>query len=190
LSNLGQLYLSLTVSETDHDRSYWAVRPWASGEKINQVRAANLVIVPWEDKGANGEPLFPRGTSELFHFLSSSLSDVHVCMGIDNGHFREIAEHANVWRLPTLFISAIAIPIFVQVLGNRIDQWMSDSGADNIIESEIIIEGKNGRCISIKYKGPPSKFADTILAQAAECLPKAEKKMRSTPNGGRGGKRS
>ncbi len=43
--------------------------------------------------------------------------------------------------------------------------------ADTTVEMEILVEGKRGNCLSIKYKGPPEKLVDSIFEQVKNCFP-------------------
>jgi hypothetical protein len=164
------LLLSITVSETRRNRAYWASQPWVTGAKIADLRSADLVMFPWESKGDNSPPLYPRGSAELFRTLAQNLLNSTLTLGVAEQEYFEMSQHADEWRLPTLLVSSFLLPMLAQILGNEIDRWISQSDSDAVLQTEMIIEGHRGRCISFKYKGPPSKFLDTMSEYVADCL--------------------
>ncbi|MBV9063593.1 MAG: hypothetical protein JOY77_11800 [Alphaproteobacteria bacterium] len=167
---LDQTLLKLEVSETGKSRDYWATRPWVSGETQAAVRSADIVIVPWEDRGAEQTPSFPTGTAVLVRQFAK-LSDVTVAVGIDRDRYAELALHANIKRFPMFFVTAVALPILTTVIANEIQKILDDP-SPSVVEMEVIVDPQHGKCISVQYKGPPGDALETLTREIDKCLPR------------------
>jgi hypothetical protein len=167
---LNRTFLNLEVSETDKDRAYWTSRPWLS--EAEAARAADVMLVPWENFRENKPALFPQGTGDLFRELSKVLADRNIEIAIDQANYEEIALHADATRIATLFVTFVALPLVINLLSSKVDHWLNDPAPPQTVEMEVIVEGDWGHCLSIKYKGPPSGMVDAISKQADNCLPR------------------
>jgi hypothetical protein len=168
LSNLNRTLLSLSVTETDRGRDYWASRPGLSAETAAAIRAAEFLIVPWENFRPGSPALFPQGTTDFIQVLKDG--DLReIALAVDPSTYSEIALHADEWRLPTVFCSVIALPLLLNVLSNHLDQWLFSRPMISTVEEELIITNGNGECFSIHYKGPPVDLIQTFKTQADAC---------------------
>jgi hypothetical protein len=167
---LDRILFRLEVSETDRTRAYWAAKPWATGELRDQIGSADLVIVPWEEFRQDKPALFPEGASDIIRTLCAELAGNKVVVGIDRDKYEEIALYANEWRLPTVVCTVLIIPLLNGVLANHIDRWTMGLSRDATVEMEVIAEGAQGRCFSLKYKGPPNKLIDNLSEQMKQCF--------------------
>lgn len=167
MSEFGRTLFSVDVRETDKNRDYWASRPWISSEQ-GAARSADILIVPWENF-REMDALFPDGTTEFYKLLKKK-TDKTVSVAIDRDKFHEVALHANEWRLPTLLVGGILLPIISDVLADQVKQWMTTPSSGDTVEMQLIVERKSGPCISLRYKGPPDKLVPTILDQTRKCL--------------------
>jgi hypothetical protein len=171
--SLNRTLFQVEVTESDKGRDYWATRSWvASGEEI---RSADVVVVPWENFREGKGALFPQGTTSYYRELTEALKSSRVTMGVDQTAYEEIALHADANRLATILVSLVVLPFVVNLLSSKVDRWISDSNPPTAIEMEMIIEGDHGKCVSIKYKGPPGVLIENITKQAEACLPRIAK---------------
>jgi hypothetical protein len=169
LSNLNRTLLSLSVTETDRGKEYWASRPGLSPKTAAEIRAADFLIVPWEDFRPGSPALFPQGTTDFIQVLrEGGLREIG--LAVDPSTYSEIALHADEWRLPTVFCGVIALPIFLNILSNHLDQWLFSRPTISIVEEELIIATGHGQCFSIHYKGPPADLVQTFKTQADSCI--------------------
>lgn len=172
------------VSATERGRDYWATRSWSNSQTADAVRSADVVLVPWENFREEKLALFPQGSSDVFRILRSELANHQIAVAIDRSQYEEIALHSNELRLPTILVTALVLPTLAQIIGNRLDRWLPGDSPNATVETEIIVEGERGRCISIKYKGPKDKFLETIAVQTERCLarvPQHEPRRRFEP---------
>lgn len=169
MPGLTRTLLSLEVLESDKGKEYWASRSWLSPETAARVRSACFVVVPWENFRNDSPILFPLGTTDFVAILNTS-ELAPVVIAVDQDSYREIALHANEWRLPTILCTTVLLPVFLNVLSNHVDRWLFSHQNISIVEEELIVDDENGRCFSIRYKGPPEDLITTFHAQAEACL--------------------
>lgn len=114
MSEFDDVLFHVEVRETDKNRSYWANKPWASG-CAQEIRRAEIVVVPWENFRKEHPAVFPQETNEILARLRT-VPRLHVVVGIDRENFQEVSLHGRAWRWPTLFVTSVVLPIVVGVL--------------------------------------------------------------------------
>lgn len=162
--------LKIEVTETSRGRDYWATRPWAQ-EVSADIRAGDIVLVPWENFREGHAALFPQGAGEIYRGVLGALADKKVIVGIARTQYAEVALHGRAWWLPTFFVTALIFPALAQVLGNRLDEWLSDAKPKDTVHLELIVEGANGRCVAIKYDGPKDRLLYAVGDEVKRCFP-------------------
>lgn len=177
---LNRTLFELTVAESDRGRAYWAERPWLANEERIKVRDADILVVPWVDFRPSHPVLFPSGTGDVVRSFSSELAGkLAVALAGGPEQYQEVALHADEWRLPTFFTTAVVLPMFVQVLSNHIDRWLTTKPNEPTVQVELLIETAPERCFSIKYKGPPSEAIKTIIEKADACISAGKRQRRA-----------
>ena len=179
--------LQVTVLETGHGRDYWATRPYV-GDQSAALRAADLIVAPWEDFREGQAVLFPESSTDLIAQLREVFGD-RMAVAADADGYAEIALYGKASRLPTLFVTALLLPALAGALGDTIHDRFADALPTATVEMRVVVEGDHGRCISVEYKGPPDRALDTILAEVNRCLPApaAAPAPRALPPGTAGG---
>lgn len=158
----------VTVKETSQNREYWAGREWIA-EAESRVRTAKILVLPWEDFREGYPVMFPQGTSDFVKRLRAAGAEVELAATPEI--YREIALHAHSWRFPTILVGAFLLPTLANVLGAEIHDIIAKGSPSDTIEMKVIIESDHGKCISIEYKGTPSRALDTLTQEAARCFP-------------------
>lgn len=178
--------LRIEVTETSRGREYWATRPWAQ-EVIADIRAGDIVLVPWENFREGQSALYPQGTGDIYKRVRDALADKKVVVGIAKTQYAEVALHGRAWRLPTFLVTVLVFPALAQVLGNRLDEWLSEAKPKDTVHLELIVEGPKGRCVAIKYEGPKDRLLYAVGDEVKRCFPpepaaaaKAKDKKKST----------
>lgn len=163
----------LEVKKTNKNREYWTTREWLETHHRADIRAADIIILPWENFREGQSALFPQGTTAVVQHLKRHLPERKVAIAIERDQYKEIALHAREWRFPALLLSIVLLPALSDVIATQLNDWISSPQEDDKVHMEVIVESENGRCISIKYEGPPDKLAQTLVEQASRCLPSA-----------------
>lgn len=188
MSDLSRTLFHVEVRETDKNRNYWATRSWVASDSP-QVRNADIVLLPWENFRDGHPILFPQGTPDFLREIKEN-TNLKIAIAVDRENYEEISLHGRALRWPTILVSSVILPIVIGVITNRIDEFISkgiDLGStdqiEDTIEMGLIIEGEHGRCISIMYKGPPSRLVETLVAESARCLPPKKESNRALKKG-------
>lgn len=173
---LSKKLFSVSTSETDKVRAYWRGKRWLDEGAASGIAAAKIFILPWEDFREGVSATYPQGTADFLHELREALpADMPVAFYEPESGYSEVALHSKVWRFPVIFLSAVAVPVLVNVLSEQINNFLPDKKPDDTIELTIIAEGETGRCIQIDYSGPSEDIPESILGQVEKCLPKVDK---------------
>jgi len=173
---LSRKLFSIDVTETRKGREYWRTRDWAPSDDVRQISTAQILVFPWEEFREGVPAVYPQGTSDFLTELRDAFSERYEVGFVEPADgYSEVALHSKTWRIPLLFVSAVAVPILVNVISDRIDSLFPRSEDDDIVELTIIAEGKTGRCIQIDYSGPVDGMPDAIINQVERCLPRVDK---------------
>ena len=173
------------VKETDRNREYWVSRPWLD-ERRDEVREADILIVPWENFRNEEATLFPRGTTDIAAKVRE-FSGLSVAIAVDRLAYKEIMLHSKEHRLPTIFVREILLPTLAGILATLAADAVLHGSPDDKVEVSVIVEGKQGRCISVEYKGPANRLAETVVQEAERCLPPTLPVRTASPTGESGG---
>ncbi|SCB37758.1 hypothetical protein [Rhizobium hainanense] len=168
---ISKTLFSLVVEETDRSRAFWATQPWIDAARRDEVAAADVLVAPWVDL-KDGHKLFPQGAADFIKDLRAAAGSHSVVVAVERAQYEEIALYSDHWRLPTLICSQILLPIVIGLLTNHIDRSITEDTKPSIVEMELIVEGSGGKCIAVKYKGPPEVMIAEIEEQVKRCLPK------------------
>jgi hypothetical protein len=171
------------VSQTEKDREYWATRPWISNDASQKLRAADVLIIPWENFREGHPALFPQGTTDFLSSLVHRLPENAFAVAVDQEMFEEIALHARRVRWPTIMVTAVLLPLLVNVLTELAKKLIDEHPHEQSIQMHLLVEGKHGHCIEIDYDGPANDLARTLTEQADKCLPRLRDKPRHLPAG-------
>lgn len=173
--SLNRTFFRVEVTETDRDRNFWAAREGVSAETIAAIRDADIVVVPWDDRGKKGLS-FPVGTSGFYRTLVDRFKEGTVALAVDRIEYAELSLHANETRWPTVIVSTVLLGAMANILSDEVEKAMSSAAPPTSIEMRVIVENERGRCISVDYKGPPGRLADTLVAETERCLPSAKRR--------------
>jgi len=167
---LNRTFFRVDVSETERDRNYWAAKTTGNAELVSQIRSADILFVPWENRGKE-ELTFPTGTAEFFHTVSRRFAPGAVVLASTPEAYVELALHSNETRWPTIIVSTVLLTALGNILSDEIEKALSGPTPPATIEMQVIVENERGKCISVQYKGPPDRMVNTLIAEAERCLP-------------------
>lgn len=171
MNPLGDQARELVTEEDHRNRDYWVLGKSLSPETQQTLTTAEILIVPWE-KFRGGKDLFPEHTTELYKFIQRGQFASKFAISCDSGSYLEIHLHGDLWRLPTLFLSYVALPLAVNILSSFLyDKISNQTGSDHMEAAFIIEPPASARpCIFLSYKGPVNDFPQKILAAAGLCF--------------------
>lgn len=160
--------LDLRVAETGEGRGHWLDQPSTPVERRAELLAATILVVPHLPPEG---PSFPVGTAEFIEHLRDALgASGTVDIAISPEAYSEIALHSKAWRLPTLIVSAVFVPIVVNILSNRIDELLPGHKKDDVAEIELVIEAPDRRSLKVTYKGDPAEMGRYLDAATSKFI--------------------
>lgn len=168
---INKTLFSLVVEETDRSRAFWATQAWIENSRRDEVASADVLVAPWVDL-KEGHKLFPQGASDFIKDLRAAAGSHSVVIAVERTQYEEIALYSDHWRIPTLICSHLLLPIVIGLLTNQIDRSIAEESKPSIVEMELVVEGSDGKCISVKYKGPPDVMIAEIEDHVKRCLSK------------------
>jgi hypothetical protein len=153
---------SFTVREIYETRDFWLQKSYISEGLGQELRAADVLMVPQEKFRDQEGLFFPEGTSEFLPFLQDNIKDFKVDICIEDEDYRELAIH-NTWvDLGIWVATSIAAPLLVYWLQQRLER--SRVADDTKVTCRIIVQQNlNGdRALQATYDGPMSGFSSTF----------------------------
>jgi len=153
------------IEFTQNRRSTVAEELGLSREGREVLDSALVVFLPSRGKGSHELPVFASGTRELFQYVfRNAPENIPVDVASSDNQYRELAEHADLLVLPTLFLAEpVALPVLLGVISNYLYDKARTllPGRTMEVQSEVLIQSGDGM-VSIKYKGPPDAYRDVV----------------------------
>ncbi|MGJ4904569.1 hypothetical protein ACQR0V_23580 [Bradyrhizobium sp. HKCCYLS2058] len=155
-------FLKFEVKETDEGKGYWLDQPWVDAAQRAALLKAQVLAVPHVSYGSEG-PVFPVGSEAfLARFREALGADGSLGIAIRSADYRELALHSKAWRLPTLFVSSIAVPLVINILAARMDALLPGHATGDTAEITLIVEGPNHKTLKVHFKGDPKDLGDFL----------------------------
>jgi len=158
----GREFLKFEATETNQGKGYWLDQPWVDEGQRDSLLRANVLALPHASDGAEG-PVFPDGSEAfLARFRELLGADARLEVAIRAADYHELALHSKAWRLPTLFVSYVALPFVVNIFASRIDALLPGHKAGDTAEITLIVEGAHHKTLKLRFKGDPKDLGDLL----------------------------
>lgn len=165
---------TLEISDTDITFDQIYTREYVPCEYLEDIKRANLLIIPEEGYESEGTVLFPETTREFFEFIrENSGNDVLSDIAISDDNFQRIEIHSAAIEVATIIVESlffdVAVGLITSFLYDLIKKHHREP-EDTAAKVKIIAqETKKKKSKMIIYKGPVSGVKDT-LEQASKDL--------------------
>lgn len=167
----------LNVSDTDITFEEIYRKPYVPMEYIDDIKKANLLIIPNEGFRDEGDLLFPETTREFFEFLKEKASDEIVAdIAISDDDFQRIELHSAVIEVAKIIVQWAVLPIatsmiaaFLYDLVQKYHRKPEDTSAKVQIITE---ETETKKSKKITYEGPVSGIKDALDQATKELFSK------------------
>lgn len=164
----------LKISDTDITFEQIYEKDYIPAEYLDDIKKANLLIIPNESFRDEGDILFPETTREFFDFIrESSGEEIVADIAISDEDFQRIELHSAVIEVATIIVQWVVLPVatgmistFLCDLVKKYHRMPEDTSAKVKIITE---ETKSKRSKMVTYEGPVSGIKDA-LDQAAKDL--------------------
>lgn len=166
------------IEETDVTFESIYNKPFIPQDYIEDIKKADILIIPEENFREEGDVVFPETTREFLEYLQGQIpKDMSVDIAISDEDFRKIELHSDLVNVATIIVSSAAFSIacnllssFLYDMAKKLLKKPEDLNAKVKIISE---ETKTKKTKSITYEGPVSGIKEA-LEQASKDLFKDE----------------
>lgn len=149
-------------------------KDYVPAEYMDDIKRANLLIIPNESFREEGDVLFPETTREFFDFIRESAEEEIIAdIAISDESFQRIELHSAVIEVATIIVQWVVLPVatgmiatFLYDLAKKYHRKPEETSARIKIITE---ETKSKKSKMIFYEGPVSGVEDA-LNQAAKDL--------------------
>lgn len=142
-------------------------KKYIPSEYLDEIKKANLLIVPNENFRKKGDVLFPETTREFFEYIQDHPNDEIVAdIAISDDNFQRIELHSAVIEAATIIVNVVVLPVAINMISNYLYDLIKkyhrkpeDTSARLKIISE---ETKTKKTKIISYEGPVSEVKETL----------------------------
>ena len=157
----------LNVSDTDITFEEIYNKPFVPKEYMDDIKRANLLIIPTGSYGDDGGVVFPETTREFFEFLKENATEEFVPdIAISDDDFRRMELHSARIDLAEIIVQWAVLPIatsmiasFLYDLVKKYRRKPEDTSAKVQIITEETATKKSKK---ITYEGPVSGVKDAL----------------------------
>lgn len=142
-------------------------KKYIPSEYLDEIKKANLLIVPNENFRKKGDVLFTETTREFFEYIQDHPNDEIVAdIAISDDNFQRIELHSAVIEVATIIVNVVVLPVAINMISNYLYDLIKkyhrkpeDTSARLKIISE---ETKTKKTKIISYEGPVSEVKETL----------------------------
>jgi hypothetical protein len=158
----------VTIEESAFSMDELIERLDLSSNVAEEVRAAELVMIPITDFREFGAPLFPNLSEEAYAFMRRNNPDgIKLGVCIDDTNYQELILHHSVLHVATWVGEKVFLPSLVKwIVGFAKKKW-GDSGKTEVEFRMILTDERR----EIEYKGPANQM-EIVLLEAIRSLGK------------------
>jgi len=151
----------LTITDSSITFDTVLEKPYAPVDVLDELKEANLLIIPNENSGRSNDPVFPETTLDFYEYLKDNAPEVikpEILASDDD--FKILELHSAVLIVASFIVTSVMLPIAVNLVSSYIYDKAKKyhrNNEDLNAEVNIIAEKKKGKkSIKISYKGPAS----------------------------------
>lgn len=151
------------IEETSENFETWVNKPYINEKLKNQLKKANVLIIPKEGFRDKEFPLFPVGTEELLTFLKeNSNKGIITDICIDDDDYSELALFDALIVIGAFIVTSVVAPIFVNLISEYIKKRWPSKSSSSQIKVELTVVNRYGESLKISYEGPSEEYQRTL----------------------------
>ncbi|MBR6985478.1 MAG: hypothetical protein IKH75_18495, partial [Ruminococcus sp.] len=144
---------------------------------IDDIKKANLLIIPNESFRDEGDILFPETTREFYDYIRENANDDIVAdIAISDDDFQRIELHSAVITVATIIVKNAVLPIVTGMISAFLYDLLKKhhrKSEDTTAKVKIITEEtKSKKCKTITYEGPVSGIKEALDEAAKDIFSK------------------
>jgi len=159
--NINQVF-DFKVSDSSENFSTWINRQYIPQDLRGTLQDVNILFVPYENFRDQKIPVFAHKTEEIFHFFQEHAPagvNVNVCIADDD--YKEIALHSDLIIIGGIIVSAVVLPVFVNLLSEYLKRKLFKSPNSKIRIVLTVVDSTSG-AKQFEYEGPADSFGKAV----------------------------
>lgn len=153
----------ININDTDINFENIYKKEYIPQKYIEDIKNANVLIIPNEFFGDRKILSFPECTSEFYHFLKNR-SEIQTEICIDDDKYEKLELHADIIYMATLIVQYAALPILVNLISSflydKVKSMNKEVNKTNM-NIHIVVEEK-GKTKKISYEGSIEYFEKSM----------------------------
>ena len=151
----------ITISVEDSDITFESVyeKPYIPFEYIDDIKKANLLLLPEENFRQEGDILFPENTREFFEYIvGENNPSIKADITVSDEDFQRIELHSAEIDVATIIVNYVILPLAINLVStflyDQVKKFRRER-KDTTAKVKIIVEDiKTKKSKKIYYKGP------------------------------------
>ncbi|MCT4477730.1 hypothetical protein N0U24_11255 [Peribacillus frigoritolerans] len=154
----------LVVQESNLTFSDIYSKPYFPKEYEEDIKKANLLLLPYEGFRDLKKPVFPEETMKFYKFLKEYDNEQlvgDIC--ISDEEYAELELHADLITIASIIVMSGVLPVAVNVISNYLSEKLKSRKTELKVRVDItVVDGAKSK--SISYEGDADKFEETMKA--------------------------
>lgn len=142
-------------------------KSWFPNEIADEVKKANVLIIPTDYNNDYADVVFPEMTSDFLSYIRQIENGEVVCdIAISDDNFRRTEKHSALIEMAPVIVSSGIVPIVINMISSYLYDLVSryrrtpeDTSAKVKIFAE---ETKIKKTVKIEYEGPVCEVKDVM----------------------------
>lgn len=159
--------LKIEVIDTELNFESIYSKPYIPVEYLNEIRSADILLIPYEKFRDSEICLFPEETSKLFTYLVEKSKDhnytIEICVSDEN--YNELELHSDVINIADILVNQYTLGILINLISSYLyDKLRKYNRKDSEVNTKINITvemTKKSKMIS--YEGSIENFERAML---------------------------
>lgn len=157
----------LKISDTDITFEQIYEKDYVPVEYLDEIKKANLLIIPNESFRDEGDILFPETTRDFFDFVrESSGGEIVADIAISDEDFQQIELHSAVIEVAQIIVQWVVLPVATNMVANflcdLVKKYHREPENTSAKVKIITEETKTKKSKLITYEGPVSGIKDAL----------------------------
>ncbi|MCM3167917.1 hypothetical protein [Peribacillus frigoritolerans] len=152
----------LIIQESNLNFSDIYSKPYFPKEFEEDLKKANLLLIPYEGFRNLEKPVFPEETMKFYEFLKEYENEElvgDIC--ISDEEYVELELHADLITIASMILVHGVLPIAVNLISNFLSEKIKKRNTQLKVKVHMtIIDGEKSKTIS--YEGDADKFKETM----------------------------
>lgn len=141
-------------------------KPYFPKDLEQDLKNANLLLLPYEGFKTTTGPVFPEQTMEFYKFMKSfDSNDLIGDICISDEDYAELELHADLITLASMIVTMGVLPMTINLISNYLDRKIQERNYKTDLKVKVditVVDGDKSK--SISYEGDANKFEKTIKA--------------------------